>query len=98
MLDYILQYPWLGALVILIAQFTFMYFRTVNVINTSEMKIKASLISGFILDIFWLMSMSIGLTAIMSGKWQPILGFLIGASLGRWYAIKLEKIRHGNKG
>lgn len=96
MLDYVLQHPWLGALVILVAQLTFMYLRTINVIYTSERKIKPSLISGFGLDISWLISMSIGLTSVMTGEWQPIVAFLMGATLGRYWAIKRERKKHGD--
>lgn len=97
MLDYILESPWLAAIVILLAQLTFMYLRTINVIYTSERRLKPTIISGIGLDISWLISMSIGLTSVMTGEWQPILAFLMGASLGRYWGIKQERKRHGDK-
>ena len=97
MLNYLLAHPWLGAIVILIAQLSFMYLRTINVIYTSERKMKRTLVSGIGLDISWLVSMSIGLTSVMTGEWQPIVAFLMGASLGRYYGIKQERKRHGDK-
>jgi len=97
MLDYILQHPWLGALVILVAQLSFMYLRTINVIYTSERRMKPTIISGWGLDVSWLISMSIGLSSIMTGDWQPIVAFLIGATLGRYWGINQERKRHGDK-
>lgn len=97
MLDYILQHPWLGALVILIAQLAFMYLRTINVIYTSERDLRPTLISGIGLDISWLISMSIGLSSVMTGDWQPIVAFMLGATIGRYWGIKQEQKRHGDK-
>jgi len=91
MLVYISQHPWVGAVVILFAQLSFMYLRTINVIYTSERRMKVSIITGLGLDISWLVSMSIGLSSIMTGDWQPIVAFIIGATVGRYWGIKQER-------
>jgi len=96
MLDYILTNPWLAAIVIFIAQLLYMYFRTINVIYTSEMRLFPTMLSGLGLDTSWLISVAIGLTSVMTGDWQPILAFLAGATLGRLWGIKQEQIKHKN--
>jgi hypothetical protein len=55
------------------------------------------MLSGAGLDISWLISVAIGLTSIMTGDWQPIVAFLLGASIGRFWGIKQEKKRHGDQ-
>jgi len=97
MLDYILTNPWLAAVVTFIAQLSYMYLRTINVIYTSEMKLVPAMLSGLGLDISWLISIAIGLTSVMTGDWQPIAAFIIGATVGRFWGIKQEQKKYGNK-
>ncbi len=94
MLDYILGNPWLAALVIFISQIAFMFLRTLNVIFTAKIKLLPTITTGIGLDITWLVSMSIGLSSVMTGDWQPVTAFILGSMLGRYWGIKKETKRN----
>jgi len=74
--------PWLSAMIVLFTQIVFLYARTLNVIYTAERKLIQTLVSGNIIGIAWLISISLGVNALMTLQWQPIAGHLIGGSVG----------------
>lgn len=90
-MEQILINPWYAGLAVLITQIIFLYFRTLNVMYTSERKILASILTGNAIGIAWLISIAIGANAIMELQWQPILGHIIGGSLGTLWGFKTNK-------
>lgn len=80
--------PWWSGLIVLITQVIFLYARTLNVIYTAERKLIHTLITGNIIGIAWLISISLGVNALMTLQWQPIAGHLIGGSVGVIMAFK----------
>lgn len=97
MIDTILGNPWLAALVILVSQIGFIYFRTLNVIYTAEMRIIPAILTGNAVGICWLISMSIGLNSVMTGDVLPVMAFLLGGTLGTYWGIKQERKKHGKE-
>lgn len=90
----IINSPWLGALVVLITQIIFIYCRTLNVMYVAERKIVASIVTGNLIGIAWLISIAVGANAIMTLQWQPILAHLIGGTLGTyWGFVTKRKIK-----
>ena len=87
-MDSIAMDPWLSALVIFINQIVFLYARTLNVIYTAEKKVLHTLISGNIIGIAWLVSISLGANALLTMQWQPIVGYLLGGSAGVLMAFR----------
>ena len=90
-MDQVIQNPWLSALVVLVTQIVFLYARTLNVMYTAERKLVAALISGNIIGIAWLISISVGVSAIMNMQWQPVMGHILGGSIGVIMAFKSRK-------
>jgi len=87
-MDKILENPWLGGLIVLFTQVVFLFFRTLNVIYTAERKVLKSIVTGNIIGITWLVSIAIGANAILTLQWQPIVGHLIGGTIGVFLGFK----------
>jgi hypothetical protein len=91
MLELILKDPWISGFIVLVTQFLFVMFRTLNVIHTSERNILKAVITGNVIGILWLLSIAIGADAVMSMTWQPILAYLIGGTIGTFVGFILKK-------
>ncbi len=83
--------PWTSALIVLVTQFIFIFFRTLNVSYNSEGRIVPTIITGNVIGISWLVSIALGANAILELMWQPILSHLIGGTIGTIYAFKFKK-------
>lgn len=89
----VISNPWLAGLVVLITQIVFLYFRTLNVMYTAEKKLWPSILTGNAIGIAWLISIAIGAKAIMEFQWQPLLGHILGGSLGVYWGFKTKGIK-----
>jgi|APCry1669192269_1035402.scaffolds.fasta_scaffold57497_3 uncharacterized protein YebE (UPF0316 family) len=87
----ILANPWYASVVIFITQVLMLYLRTINIIYTTKDNIFGAIWSNNGVSITWLLSMTIGLNSMLSGQWQPIIAFLLGGSIGTYWAIKRDK-------
>jgi len=92
----VLANPWLSGGVVLLTQIVFLYFRTLNVMYTAERRLWPSILTGNAIGIAWLVSIAIGAKAIIELQWQPILGHIIGGSLGVYWGFK-TKAKKENK-
>ena len=90
-LQEILTNPWHAALVIFIVQIIMLYLRTINIIYTTKDNIFGAIWSNNGVAITWLLSMTIGMHSMLSGQWQPIVGFLLGGSIGTYGGIIMDK-------
>jgi hypothetical protein len=90
-MEQITNTPWLAALVVFITQVIFLFFRTLNVMYTAEKKILPSILTGNMIGMAWLISIAIGANAIMELQWQPILGHIIGGTLGTYWGFINKK-------
>ena len=86
---------WLQAFIILLTQFIFIYYRTVNV-NANIEKDRWKLFwTGSIVHITWLISTAIGVNAIIKGNYLLVIfslvGGLIGADFGLHERLKINK-------
>ena len=82
---------WIIALIVMINQFAFLYLRTKNVYYISHDKIWLSIFTGALLGISWLVSAGLSIDALYKLQWQPIIGYLVGGSLGTYYAMIRRK-------
>ncbi len=92
-MNLLLENIWICSFIVLIFQIIFVYLRTINVIYTSEKKIIASIITGGLSGLFWLLATTIGTASLLEGKWQPVIAHLIGGAIGTYLGIKLEIIK-----
>lgn len=86
----LIQDPWTASVIIFVTQIAFLYLRTLNVIYTSERKMWATIWTGNGVSLFWLVSMSIGMNSMLTGAWQPIVTFILGGTIGTYWAVKTE--------
>lgn len=81
----------IASIVILLTQIVFLYFRTLNVMYTAEKKVIPAILTGNMIGISWLISITIGVNAIMNLQLLPILAHLVGGSLGTYWGFKSKK-------
>lgn len=93
-MEELLNNTYLSALVVLVSQIVFIYLRTLNVIYTSELRVKAAIISGAGIGLAWLVSLAIGFESVKRGELLPIFTYLLGGGLGTYWGIRKEKIKH----
>jgi len=86
----LIQDPWYASIIIFVTQVAFLYLRTLNVIYTSERNMWATIWTGNGVSLFWLVSMSIGMNSMLTGAWQPIVAFILGGTIGTYWAVKKE--------
>jgi len=77
--------------IVFIIQFLFIFFRTKNVITTVEKKMIPTLITGNLIGICWLISVTIGVTSMINGSILPIIAYFVGGSIGT--IIALNKLK-----
>ena len=83
--------------VVLFAQSGFIYLRTINVKFISSEKIQMATISGLALGISGLLSMAIGVNAIIEKEFLPLICYLIGGAIGTYAAMKKKNIYTNQK-
>lgn len=93
MLGIVESAPWLSGVIVFVTQLIFLYLRTLNVMYTAENRIWLAIITGQGIGLTWLISISIGATAVMQLQIPAILGYLIGGALGTWLGFKQRKFK-----
>lgn len=91
MKDFIISSPWTTMYVVIITQVVFLYFRTLNIMYVAEKRKLLAILTGNGIAIAWLISITIGINAIQELQWQPMLGHLIGGTIGTWLGFKTRK-------
>ena len=86
--------PWYASIVIFITQVMFLYFRTKNIIYTTNNNLFGAIWTNNCVALTWLLSMTIGMNSMISGEWMPILAFMIGGTMGTIWGIRQDKIKH----
>jgi len=86
----ILNNSYYSAIIILISQIIFLYFRTLNVIYTAERRMLPAILTGNAIGFTWLISMTIGANSILNGDILPIITFILGGTVGTYLGIKKE--------
>lgn len=78
---------WQLAVIVFMTQMIFLWFRTLNVIYTSEKKLWPSILTGLGIGASWLIAVSIGVNAIMQVQILPVLGHLLGGAIGTYIGM-----------
>lgn len=85
---------WQQCMLVFISQVAFIYFRTVNVVYVSDKNRWGVFWSGALVNICWLISVSIGVSAIMTGNVWLIVSNVVGGLTGADWAMRR---RNGKK-
>jgi uncharacterized protein YebE (UPF0316 family) len=83
----------ISSLLIFVCQVVYIYFRTINVIYTSDKNLWGSIITGNAIGIVWLIVISIGVNSVLQGQIIPIVFYLIGGTIGNYIGIKQNKYK-----
>lgn len=82
---------WELGLIVFISQTIFLWFRTLNVIYTSKLKVIPSVLTGIGIGISWLIAVAIGVNSILKLEIVPIVGHLLGGAVGTILGLRKEK-------
>lgn len=82
---------WIQAGVLFVSQLIFLYFRTLNVKHTSDLNRKGVFLTGLVVHTCWLITIAIGVTAIIKGNYVLIIFSALGGSLGADQALLKKK-------
>jgi len=91
MIKELLLNPWYGTIVIFLTQIFMLYLRTLNIVYTTNKNIFGALWSNTLFASAWLISTTIGMNSILTGQWQPMIGFVIGGAIGTYLGMKKNK-------
>lgn len=86
---------WIQAIVLFISQIGFIYARTLNVYYNSKLNRLGVFLTGFVVHIFWLITIAVGATAIVKGNYVLVLFSLSGGLLGADWALR-NRIKSNN--
>jgi len=86
-----------SSFLICILQIIFFYARSLNIIHVNNLQITKAIISTNVISVLWLLSMTIGVNAILKDSWFPILGYMIGSSIGTFIPLNKKKKEKNNK-
>ena len=86
---------WQLALIVFISQTIFLWFRTLNVIYTSKLKMIPSILTGVGIGISWLIAVAIGVNSILKLEILPLMGHILGGALGTYIGI-VKEIKKSN--
>jgi amino acid permease len=81
------------SLIVFVTQTVFLWFRTLNVVYISKLLILPSILTGVGIGVSWLVSVTIGINAIMGLQPLPIIGHLLGGVIGTYIGLIREKNR-----
>ncbi len=89
----LLKNPWYASIIVFCTQILMLYLRTINILYTIKQDMFGAIWSNNGVAVTWLLSMTIGLNSMLHGQWQPIISYLLGGSIGTYWALKKE-IKH----
>lgn len=85
-------------LIVIISQFAFCYFRTMNVWYTANDRVIGAMVTGLMVNVLWITTTFYGITALQARDWVTAGAYLIGGQLGVLWGMKRkwlqEKINH----
>lgn len=73
---------------VFIVQLIFIYLRTLNLKHVAQGRIFAAIMSSNGIAIAWMVSVTIGVSSLLSGEILPILAHLLGGTLGTYLGMK----------
>ena len=87
--------PITASAIVFIMQILFLYFRTLNVIYTSRLQILPSILTGAMVGFCWLVSVTVGVNALMDELLLPIIFHFLGGAIGTYLGLLKEKKKYG---
>lgn len=86
----ILENQYYSSVVVFVTQIAFLYFRTVNVIYTTQRRTVGAILTNIGTSITWVVSTGFSMNSFITGSWLPIVSFVLGGIIGTYYGIKKD--------
>jgi hypothetical protein len=77
---------------VLVMQFLFLYFRTVNVWCTAHDRLMGAMLSGLMVNVLWIATTYYGLEALKTNDILLAIGYLGGGQLGVFWGMRRKVI------
>ena len=90
-MEQIIGNPWLQAMVVLISQVLFLYFRTLNIKYIAQKRVLPAIVSGNCIGLLWLVTVAFGAKALLDGELLTVLAQLLGGSIGTYFGVVGKK-------
>ncbi|WP_298751984.1 hypothetical protein [uncultured Arcobacter sp.] len=74
--------------IILLTQLAFVFFRNLNIKAVASEKLYAVLITGLGIQLTWLGSTTLAVTATINQDILTIIGYLLGGAIGNFMTVK----------
>ncbi len=88
---------WVQTLLVLVSSFLFIYLKTINLFHVVDRNVTKAVLSGILVGLLWLISMSLGVNAILKGHIITVVAHIIAGALGTYTAITLDKKKNYEK-
>jgi hypothetical protein len=75
---------------LIVSQFAFGLFRTLNVKQVAGGKVAMAMVSGLMVKATWLVSSAIGVNAVIGQDWSTACIYILSALGGDYLALKLK--------
>jgi len=84
-------------IIVFFTQIIFVWLRTLNVVYISKLLILPSILTGIGIGFAWLVSITIGVNALMDYQPLPLIGHLLGGVIGTYVGLVIEKKKVAKK-
>jgi hypothetical protein len=82
------------SIMIFILQFIWIGLRTLNVIYTTQYDIWGVIWTGFIISGCWLITITVGVTAMEENETSTLICYVVGGNLGAVTSLILKKYKY----
>jgi hypothetical protein len=79
---------------IIISQFAFVFFRTLNVKYTAQDQLLGAMITGLMINALWITTTAFGLKAYMHNNYLMAAAYLFGGQIGIYYGMRKIQIEN----
>ena len=83
--------PIVLSIVVFTTQIIFLWLRTINIVYTSKLLILPTIFTGVGMGISWLITITIGVNALIDLQLLPIIGHLLGGVVGTYIGLIHER-------
>ncbi len=78
---------------IILSQFGFAFFRTLNVKYTADGKLLGAMVTGGMVNILWITTTAFGIQALTDRNWVGAIAYLLGGQIGVFYGMQVKRGR-----
>jgi hypothetical protein len=79
---------------VIVLQFMFIFFRTLNVIYTAHNNLLGAMVTGLMVNILWIVTTYYGIEAFENGNVALAIAYLAGGQIGIYWGMRKKEINN----